>query len=287
MPIINEKKYSCEPCIRGHRATSCKHSERLMVLLPKLLNSNSPTRTDRISNFQSNEPKAILTKLLPRNLYTLFEAPIRTFQQYGIMADRLNDYSGETSTSSQVLTSGADKSLTHMGSVREGEDQKIARYTNRMHMRELLENQRKTAWDKERDTTDDAAWELLEHLNAEEEREEERTRKSNKWGSRMMKFKLHSKQKQNQIKEEARQKRAMLENKLESAREAEQDRWLLELGRYRNSETARVHYESCIPSKEHLIRGETFCEDCNYDYERANMALQQNWYYLWDNLTNS
>ncbi|KAB8294242.1 hypothetical protein EYC80_009674 [Monilinia laxa] len=35
MPIINEKKYSCEPCIRGHRATSCKHSERLMVLVRK------------------------------------------------------------------------------------------------------------------------------------------------------------------------------------------------------------------------------------------------------------
>ncbi|KAA8565968.1 hypothetical protein EYC84_009776 [Monilinia fructicola] len=35
MPIINEQKYSCEPCIRGHRATSCKHSDRLMVLVRK------------------------------------------------------------------------------------------------------------------------------------------------------------------------------------------------------------------------------------------------------------
>ncbi|QSZ36002.1 hypothetical protein DSL72_007126 [Monilinia vaccinii-corymbosi] len=35
MPIINENKYSCEPCIRGHRATSCQHSDRLMLLVRK------------------------------------------------------------------------------------------------------------------------------------------------------------------------------------------------------------------------------------------------------------
>ncbi|KAB8294241.1 hypothetical protein EYC80_009673 [Monilinia laxa] len=200
------------------------------------------------------------------------------------MADKFNDCFGKTSTSNPVLTSGTDKSPTHMGSVGEGEDQKIARYTSRMHMRNLLENQRKTAWDKERNETDEVAWRLLEHLEAEEEMEEERTRKPNNWRNRMMKFKLHSKQKQNKMEEDARQKREMLENKLESARETEQDRWLLELGRYRNSEAARIHKDNCIPSKEYLMRREPSCEDCQYGSKRANMTIQEERYYLWDNL---
>ncbi|KAF7891015.1 uncharacterized protein EAF02_001340 [Botrytis sinoallii] len=35
MPVVNSKKYSCEPCIRGHRATKCMHTNRLLVLVRK------------------------------------------------------------------------------------------------------------------------------------------------------------------------------------------------------------------------------------------------------------
>ncbi|KAF7928093.1 uncharacterized protein EAE97_009891 [Botrytis byssoidea] len=35
MPVIDSKKYSCEPCIRGHRATKCTHTNRLLVLVRK------------------------------------------------------------------------------------------------------------------------------------------------------------------------------------------------------------------------------------------------------------
>ncbi|KAF7881373.1 uncharacterized protein EAF01_011884 [Botrytis porri] len=35
MPIIDSKKYSCESCIRGHRATTCTHANRLLVLVRK------------------------------------------------------------------------------------------------------------------------------------------------------------------------------------------------------------------------------------------------------------
>ncbi|PSS22535.1 hypothetical protein M430DRAFT_226855 [Amorphotheca resinae ATCC 22711] len=35
MPIINGIKYSCEPCIRGHRATSCAHPDRILVEVRK------------------------------------------------------------------------------------------------------------------------------------------------------------------------------------------------------------------------------------------------------------
>jgi len=31
MPLINGCKYSCEPCIRGHRATSCAHNDRVLI----------------------------------------------------------------------------------------------------------------------------------------------------------------------------------------------------------------------------------------------------------------
>ncbi|KAF8863181.1 copper-fist-domain-containing protein [Acephala macrosclerotiorum] len=35
MPVINGFKYSCEPCIRGHRATSCKHTDRILIEVRK------------------------------------------------------------------------------------------------------------------------------------------------------------------------------------------------------------------------------------------------------------
>ncbi|EMR87367.1 putative grisea protein [Botrytis cinerea BcDW1] len=35
MPVIDSKKYACEPCIRGHRATKCSHTTRLQVLVRK------------------------------------------------------------------------------------------------------------------------------------------------------------------------------------------------------------------------------------------------------------
>ncbi|RDL37271.1 uncharacterized protein BP5553_04704 [Venustampulla echinocandica] len=35
MPIINGYKYSCEPCIRGHRATSCTHTDRILIEVRK------------------------------------------------------------------------------------------------------------------------------------------------------------------------------------------------------------------------------------------------------------
>ncbi|KAF7950495.1 hypothetical protein EAE96_007778 [Botrytis aclada] len=35
MPVVGSKKYSCEPCIRGHRATKCTHTNRLLVLVRK------------------------------------------------------------------------------------------------------------------------------------------------------------------------------------------------------------------------------------------------------------
>ncbi|KAG9239203.1 copper fist DNA binding domain-containing protein [Amylocarpus encephaloides] len=35
MPLINGYKYSCEPCIRGHRATSCAHTDRILVEVRK------------------------------------------------------------------------------------------------------------------------------------------------------------------------------------------------------------------------------------------------------------
>lgn len=35
MPLINGCKYSCEPCIRGHRATSCAHNDRVLVEVRK------------------------------------------------------------------------------------------------------------------------------------------------------------------------------------------------------------------------------------------------------------
>ncbi|KAI9055945.1 hypothetical protein LZ554_000880 [Drepanopeziza brunnea f. sp. 'monogermtubi'] len=35
MPLINGRKYSCEPCIRGHRATSCAHTDRILVQVRK------------------------------------------------------------------------------------------------------------------------------------------------------------------------------------------------------------------------------------------------------------
>ncbi|KAJ5054024.1 uncharacterized protein L3040_000310 [Drepanopeziza brunnea f. sp. 'multigermtubi'] len=35
MPHINGRKYSCEPCIRGHRATSCAHTDRILVAVRK------------------------------------------------------------------------------------------------------------------------------------------------------------------------------------------------------------------------------------------------------------
>ncbi|KAH6679245.1 copper fist DNA binding domain-containing protein [Halenospora varia] len=35
MPLINGYKYSCEPCIRGHRATSCAHTDRILIEVRK------------------------------------------------------------------------------------------------------------------------------------------------------------------------------------------------------------------------------------------------------------
>ncbi|KAN0119735.1 copper-fist domain containing protein [Hyaloscypha variabilis] len=35
MPLINGCKYSCEPCIRGHRATSCAHTDRILLEVRK------------------------------------------------------------------------------------------------------------------------------------------------------------------------------------------------------------------------------------------------------------
>ncbi|KAK0109733.1 hypothetical protein ONS95_002412 [Cadophora gregata] len=35
MPLINGSKYSCEPCIRGHRATSCAHTDRILIEVRK------------------------------------------------------------------------------------------------------------------------------------------------------------------------------------------------------------------------------------------------------------
>ncbi|KAH7409283.1 copper fist DNA binding domain-containing protein [Cadophora sp. MPI-SDFR-AT-0126] len=35
MPLINGCKYSCEPCIRGHRATSCAHTDRILIEVRK------------------------------------------------------------------------------------------------------------------------------------------------------------------------------------------------------------------------------------------------------------
>ncbi|KAG4444483.1 hypothetical protein IFR05_000074 [Cadophora sp. M221] len=35
MPLINGCKYSCEPCIRGHRATSCAHTDRVLIEVRK------------------------------------------------------------------------------------------------------------------------------------------------------------------------------------------------------------------------------------------------------------
>ncbi|CZS89554.1 uncharacterized protein RAG0_00904 [Rhynchosporium agropyri] len=35
MPLINGCKYSCEPCIRGHRASSCAHTDRILIEVRK------------------------------------------------------------------------------------------------------------------------------------------------------------------------------------------------------------------------------------------------------------
>ncbi|KAL3421524.1 grisea protein [Phlyctema vagabunda] len=35
MPLINDRKYSCESCIRGHRATSCLHTDRVLTEVRK------------------------------------------------------------------------------------------------------------------------------------------------------------------------------------------------------------------------------------------------------------
>ncbi|KAL4885782.1 copper fist DNA binding domain-containing protein [Aspergillus karnatakaensis] len=36
MPIDEEgKKWSCEPCLRGHRSSKCRHFDRLMIKVPK------------------------------------------------------------------------------------------------------------------------------------------------------------------------------------------------------------------------------------------------------------
>ncbi|KAF4621879.1 hypothetical protein G7Y89_g14467 [Cudoniella acicularis] len=35
MPLINGCKYSCEPCIRGHRATFCVHTDRILIEVRK------------------------------------------------------------------------------------------------------------------------------------------------------------------------------------------------------------------------------------------------------------
>lgn len=35
MPLINGCKFSCEPCIRGHRATLCSHTDRILIAVRK------------------------------------------------------------------------------------------------------------------------------------------------------------------------------------------------------------------------------------------------------------
>lgn len=35
MPLINGCKFSCEPCIRGNRATFCSHADRILIAVRK------------------------------------------------------------------------------------------------------------------------------------------------------------------------------------------------------------------------------------------------------------
>ncbi|ESZ92827.1 hypothetical protein SBOR_6781 [Sclerotinia borealis F-4128] len=146
----------------------------------------------------------------------------------------------------------------------------------RMKARATMYDIKKTPWNEERNKTDEAGKRLLEHIKLEKKRVQD----SQKWGSEKIRSKLHSREKQGRIETETKRMREKLEKEFGSARKAEEERWLQELGENCNTLNAKIHIERCMPSRSRLVRGGSCCEDCQYDSRLAFLKQEKEESYL-------